>query len=968
MPGWKSGRTLRKALVAAAVLVPLIPTAAYAAPSEISAFDAVNQFIGTELDTTQNKSNDAYGNTYPGAAVPFGMVQPSPTTWAEGNANVGQKGGYEYTASLIRGFGMTRHSGTGCTGRFGGYEFPTIPYAGELTGGVLPSSPASTIKNYYLPFSHANEASQPGYYGVRLDNGVEAELTATARTAVSRFDFPKSGDSTLILDVSGPNNRTFGSEVTIDPATRTVSGWMYGTDVCDVGNLYKAYFSTTYDHAFASFGTWTDEEMTADSAHAVKSTTDTGVDYRHDTGAWITFQQGAKVVAKTGFSYISVANAALNRDTEVGTDGFNDVKHDARKLWKDALGTVDADGGTTEQRTKFYTALYHSFLHPNVREDVNGQYLGFDDQVHVVAKGRHFYKNINFAGSGWDAYRSQVQLLALTFPQVANDINRSIVALTQQRGSWAPGAARMQGDNYQVILATLDDMGATDYDRAAALASMKATQTLPATKTSRSDGYQYFSTGLIENAKGDFATSRVLEYAIDDFAIAQLAARLGDTEAYDYFAGRSQNWMNVFDPVSRHIMPRSRSGFDRGFDLRVREDSAGRGQFNQSTGHQYGWLVPHNLSTLITARGGVAASTAALDTLMERLDAGAYTQTGNYLSNQPAFGTPWVYNWLRAPAKGTDVLYRAVSEMYDTTPSGLPGNDDQGALSAWYVFANIGLYPAVYGTGDLMISGPMFDKITVNPYNTPSRKIKINAAGTSTGARYVDGLRVNGKAQTASWIDSTFLTEGGTLDFTMKSTAGTWGTGAADVPPSYTDGSDARNNAGTTPDGQGNLGSLDLSDWSLSRTSLAAAGVTPGATVPGTAFTWPDAAPGKPDNWLPHGQKVTVSASSQGGSLSFLGLSTNGPATGTAVVTYTDGSTQDVPLTLSDWAAGPATGETAAVTLSGRNNVNGTAGTGTFRIFASQPAALDAAKTVASVTLPQSTDKGIMHIFDVAVS
>ncbi len=964
----RSSRRLRPVavLVAALALGSVAPTAAQAA-SGLSPFDAVNQFIGTELDQTQNKSNDAYGNTFPGAGRPFGMVQPSPTTWAEGNANVGQKGGYEYTASLIRGFGMTRYDGTGCTGRFGGYDFPTIPYAGELTDGVLPSSPAGNIKDYYLPFSHANESAQPGYYGVKLDDGVEAELTATSRASVSRYDFPKSGQSSLILDASGPNNRTFGTEVTIDPATRTVSGWTYGTDVCDVGNTYKAYFSTTYDHDFASYGTWTDDTRTAGSAHVLKSTQDTGVDYRHDTGAWITFQQGAKVVAKTGFSYVSVENAALNRDTEIGADGFNDVKNDAKNEWEDALGTVKATGGTDEQRTKFYTALYHVLQNPNVREDVNGEYLGFDGKVHDVEKGHHFYRNINFAGSGWDAYRSLFQLIALTHPDVANDINRSIVALTQQKGTWAPGAARMQGDNYQVILATLDDMGATDYDRQAALDSMKATQVLPATKTTRSDGYQYFATGLIENAKGDYATSRVLEYSIDDFAIAQLAHRLGDDKAYDFFSGRSQNWMNVFDPQTGALMPRSRNGFDRTFDLRVRDDAAGRGQFNQATGYQYGWLVPQNLSALIAKRGGVAKATAQLDQLMQQLDVGAYTQTGNYLSNEPTFGTPYVYNWLQAPAKGTDVLYRAVSEMYDTTPSGLPGNDDEGALSAWYVFANLGFYPAVYGTGDLVVSGPMFDRIVITPASG-SRVIRINAAGVSSGARYVGDLKVNGAGQSKSWLDSAFARSGGTLDFTMTKTPGTWGTAATDIPPSFTNGTNVRNSVGTTPDGQGNLGSMDLSDWSLSRGSLAAAGLKPGAAVAGTGFTWPSAEPGTPDNWIPHGQRITVSDSTTGGTLSFLGLSTNGPAAGTAVVTYKDGTTQDVPFSLSDWAANPASGETAVATLSGRNNVNGTAGTGTFRVFASAPATLAADKEVASVTLPEVTDKGIMHIFDVAVS
>ncbi|MEU4693566.1 GH92 family glycosyl hydrolase [Actinoplanes sp. NPDC023714] len=931
--------------LAAGLAVLLTPAPAYAQSPDLAPFDAVDQFIGTEFDTSQNKSNDAYGNTFPGAALPFGMVQPSPTTYKPGNALVGEKGGYEYTANLIRGFGMTRYSGTGCTGRYGGYEFPTIPYAGD----TLPVNPSADIKGYYLGFDHANEESEPGYYRVTTDNGVTTELTATTRTAVAKYDF--SEKSTLILDVSGPNNRTFGSEVTIDPATRTVSGWMFGADVCDVGNTYRAYFSTTYDQPFTGYGTWNDADLTPGSTHAVKAGTDTSVDYRHDTGAWVTFADGATVTAKTGFSYVSVGNAAANRDRETKKKTFQDVRKDAKRTWEKALGTVDVKGGTDEQRIKLYTALYHSFLHPNIRDDVNGQYLGYDKQIHEIEKNQHFYQNLNFAGSGWDMYRSQAQLIALTFPDVAQDLSRSIVAMVEQTGRWAPGAARMQGDNYQVVLATLDDMGATDYDRRAALESMVETQKLPATRTTRSEAYQYFSTGMIENRKGDFATSRVLEYAIDDFAISQLAERLGDTANRDFFLARSQSWMNVFDPVTGHIRPRERTGFDRSFDLRVREDGAGRGQFNQSTGYQYGWMVPHNMATLIAKRGGTDAATAALDVLNKDLDAGAYTQTGNYLSNQAAFGTPWVHHWLGRPDRTTDVLYRAVTEMYDTTPSGLPGNDDQGSLSAWYVFATIGLYPAVYGTGDLLVSAPMFDRVTIG-------KLKIKAHGVAEGRRYTTGLRVNGRWTDANWIPARTT---GTLDMTVSATPGDWG---KITPRSWTGGADARNNVGTTPDGQGNLGSLDLSDWSLSRTALAQAGAAPGDRI--GAFTWPDAAPGEPDNWIPHGQRIDL-PDAAAGSVSFLGLATNGPATGTARVEYTDGTSQDVSVTFGDWAGAAPTGNTALVTLSGRNNANGTGGSGTFRIFATDPAALDTAKIVDAVVLPESTDRGIMHVFDVAI-
>lgn len=256
----------------------------------------------------------------------------------------------------------------------------------------------------------------------------------------------------------------------------------------------------------------------------------------------------------------------------------------AATLWRRALGTIRIDGGTDEQRTKFYTGLDHALLHPNIRDDVDGTYLGYDGEIHRIERGRHFYKN--FAGSGWDMYRSQVQLIALAFPRVASDINHSIVLLTEQTGSWTPEVARMQGDNLQVIVSPLDDMGATHYDRGAALRSMVTTQVLPATKSTRTDAYQYFATCMIENRKGDFAASRVLEYAI-----ARLAARLDDTRSHDFFMVRAQNWMNVFDPVTGHIRPRERTGFDRDFDLRVHEDGSGRGQFNQSTGYQNGWLV-----------------------------------------------------------------------------------------------------------------------------------------------------------------------------------------------------------------------------------------------------------------------------------------------------------------------------------------------------------------------------------------
>ncbi len=946
-----------------AVLLPavlLVAPLANAAP-DLPAFDAVDPWIGTELDTTENKSNDAYGNTFPGATVPFGLVQSSPTTYREG-AN-GEKGGYEYTADRIRGFGMTRLSGTGCTGNYGGFDFPVLPFTGAAADGALPTDPATSIRDYYLPFRHADEVGEPGYYKVTTANAVTTELTATTRTAVSRFDFPADGSATLLLDVSGSNNAVAASSVRIDADARRVTGSVTAAAVCNQGKDYTVHFAATFDQPFTSHGVWDDGAVTVGADAA------TGGRTKHGTGAFLGFAHGSTVTARVGLSFTSVENAELNRAQEAGGRSFDEVRAAARTTWTEALGAVDVTGGTADERTKLYTALYHALHHPNTFDDVNGEYVGYDGTVRRVEPGRHFYVNFQ----GWDFYRGHAQLLAMAYPRVAEDVAGSIVGMAQQTGTWYDGPtynlvqARMAADSLPIALASMDDFGITGYDRAGALASLLATQTLPGTRSTRPDAYQYMATGMIENTKGNFATARVLEYAVEDFAIAQLAGRLGDTDAQARFMQRAQSWRNVVDPETRHVRPRSRNGFDRAFDLRGR-DGAGGGQFNQATGYQYGWMVPHNIGGLVAARGGVEASEVALDVLMEQLDAGAYTQTGNYLSNQPTLNSPWVYHWLGAPGKTTDVLRRAV-DLYDTTPAGIPGNDDLGSLSAWYVWANLGLYPAVYGTADMLVSAPMFPQVTIDAVDS-DRVYRVNAPALGGGARYVTGMTVDGVARSASWVGADFARRGGTIDLTLGATPGTWGTGEQDLPPSHDQGSDDRNNVGTTPDGQGGLGSMDLSDWSLSREALADAGAAPGARLPlgdtGLAFTWPDVAPGRPDNWIVAGQRLDV-AGGRAEAISFLGLSTNGPATGTAVVEYTDGTRQEVPVTLTDWAQQPTAGNRVLVETGRRNHRSGSTGTGTFRVFATEPVALDPTKVVDAVVLPQGTDRGIMHVVDVAL-
>ena len=954
----------RRAAVAAGVITALtassvlVTPAAYAEEvSTLTPFDAVDQFIGTEMnDSNTGRGNDHYGNTYPGATLPFGMVQSSPTTFQTDTKE--QYGGYEYDADQIRGFGMTRLSGTGCRSNFGGFDFPVIPFTGALTDGALPTNPASAIGDYFLDFSHADEDTEPGYYSVGLE-AVQAELTSTTRTAVSRYSFDDTAESsTLLFEAGGSNNQVHASDITFDPATGELTGSVKANIVCNGGSQYTAYFSATFDTPVESYGTWTPDGVTADGTAASAAT-------KHGAGAWLTFPDGADVTAKIGLSYVSVDGARANAQAETGALDFDQTRAQARATWEEALGSIDATGGTDRDRITFYTSLYHSLLHPNTFQDVDGTYTGYDGQLHTVADGRDFY--VNF--SGWDTYRGQSQLVALLYPQRASDINQSIVDMVTQSGKWTSWPTynqiqtKMSGDSLQNIIAATDDFGSTDYDRAKALESMLATQTLPMTNTGRSDAVMYGIHGWIDGDKQGAATSRTIESTTNDFAIAQMAPRLGNEEAYAQFSTRSQNWKNIFNTARDHIDARNRNGF---MNTSLTTQGA---QFEQSTGLQYGFNVSHNMADLIEARGGRDAATTQLDSILRDLDAGAFSDAA-YIANQPSFGLPWVYNWLQAPHKTTETLYRAADELFTTAPDGIAGNDDLGSLSAWYVWANIGLMPAIWGTADLMVSAPMFEHIEITSIGS-DRRITIDAPGAGDDRRYTTGLAVNGTAQTASWLPADFTRAGGTLDFTMGATAATWGTEADDVPPSFTDGSDSRNSVGVTSDGAVNMGGLDAGGIGLSRQDLADAGVTGGATLPlgdtGIEFTWPDTQDGEADHWIPNGQVLDFGDVAASG-ISFLGLATNGPSRGTATVTYTDGSTKDVDVRMTDWTStNIEAGNMRLVPLTKRNTLSGGSDTAKPALFATAVVPLDAKKTVRSVTLPNDVNKGIMHVFDVAL-
>jgi predicted alpha-1,2-mannosidase len=923
----------------------------------------VRPFVGTlnNPDATFVPFGKGYGNTFPGAAVPFGMVQFSPDTHNSalgGDTTRGNWGGYEYDADQIGGFSLTHLSGTGCEGSFGFHDVPFMPFTGALnTDGTLPASPATSPQTYRSTFRHDAEAASPGFYGVRLDNGAKVELTATQRTGVGKFAFPKGKPATLLVNASGSVNGTTASTVTI--AGRTISGAATTTGTCGSGP-YTVYFHATFDQPFTAHGTWLGEKVTA------KSATATATD-KAGAGAYVEFAPGARVIAHVGLSYTKPQNAAANLAAEHPNSDFATVRTAARRAWKDALGTIAITGGTPAQRQTFYTALYHSLLHPNIFDDANGEYLGMDNKVHRVRAGRHQYANF----SGWDIYHDQVQLVTLLFPAVGADLGQSLVNNAVQSGRWYNwphanvGVNIMNGDSLQSALASIYAFGGKDFDAKTGLKTMVDTQRLPGEKTVRGGLSEFVGAGYLPrgaaNVWGPGATT--LEYAIDDFGIGQLARRLGDKAAYAEFQQRAQNWQNLFNPATKSIHPRDRDGAFPAYNL----DDDNNDQFVEGTGSQYTWLVPHNVRGLFDKMGGNDAAAAKLDTFFTKLNAGVHDGKYAWLTNEPTMHTPYLYNFAGKPAKTQATVRRALGELFSTEPNGLKGNDDLGALSSWYVWSAAGLYPAIPGRAELALTSPLFSEVAIRRHGT-GKTLTISAPGAGK-APYIAALKVNGAPSTKTWLPESVVTAGGRVKMTMAGAPTSWGTGRADAPPSFTDGQHAFNNIGVSDDGKANTANLDSSGHSLSAQALAAAGVKPGGpvTAAGVTFTWPKTKPGKPNNWLVAGQTVSVPGGATGKTLSLLGLATNGPATGTLTVTYTDGSASTHPITFGDWAvATPQPGNVLAATMDRWNSTGGDSLKS--YLFAAEPIALAAGKSVRSVTLPASTDKGSMHIFAIAAA
>ncbi len=682
------------------------------------------------------------GNTFPGAVVPFGMVQWSPDTPSRPAG-----GNYSYSDSTITGFSLNHLSGPGCNATA---DVPILPTVGAVNGTATSS------------FTHSAESAGAGTYAVTLGNGVKTELTTTARTGMARFTFPATGQANLLFKLGAAGTRTDAQSFTRVSDTE-IRGWITSGHFCADSPTYTLHFDMLFDRPMTSSGTFSG-------------------------GNSATFDAGSNrvVQAKVGVSYVSDTNAAANRSAENPNWDFDSTRQAAHNAWNDILGKIKIDGGTGDQQKVFYTALYHSLLHPNVYSDVNGQYTGFDRQVHTVA-GAQKVQYATF--SGWDIYRSQAQLEALVAPQQASDSAQSLVNDYAQSGflpKWALNQADtdvMNGDPAPIIIADYHAFGARNFDTAAAknaMVSQISTTNMVRKGEHYVDELGYLpSDGTYESGfYGSVATT--LEYAASDFATGAFAGALGDTANQTRFVNRAQTWRNVFNPASGFVQPKQANGQWRpGFDPKTSQDMV------EGTSWQYTGMVPFNLRGLADAKGGNAAMAGYLDSVLSNLHGSSNNSANADMGNEPSMNLPWAYDYIGQPWKTQQKVRQVQNELWPNSPANWGvGNDDLGTMSAWYVWSAMGIYPNTPGTADMALGSPLFTDVTIALGSGGT--ISITAPQAATNTPYVQSATLNGANWNNAYVPPSFMTGGGSLAFTLGTSANTsWATGASSAPASY---------------------------------------------------------------------------------------------------------------------------------------------------------------------------------------
>ncbi|MHC4496671.1 MAG: GH92 family glycosyl hydrolase, partial [Planctomycetota bacterium] len=702
----------------------------------------------------------------------------------------GLDAGYEYTVESIAGFGYVHSWGMG--------SFLTMPTTGGLK--VVPGSENEPDKGYRSRFSHDKEIASPGYYGVTLeDYDIRAELTATTRVGFQRYTFPEADKARILFDFRIPEGHRIKvvkarikkvSDTEIEGYAHRSSRW----------NEYTLYFVARLDKPFKSFGGWAGENIYRD-IDEISSQDDI------DVGAFVNYSTDEDEVIKiqTGISLVSVEQARLNLETEMSELGwdFEAVRDDARNIWNELLGKIEVEGGTEEQKIKFYTNFYRSYCARTIWSDVNGKYV---DMCEKTRQLKDPDSPVYGCDAFWNTFWNLNQLWALITPDTANKWVKSLLEIND-RGGWLPkGPGGIEYSSIMVasheisLIVSAYQKGIRDFDIEKAYEAIRHIQTEPG-RPHECGGWvgnhqlkSYKEIGYVPAERGP--VSNTLEYAYDDWCVAQMAGALGKEDDYEHFMKRAESYKNVFDPEVGYARPKHTDGsWVQGFDPLVKavgkEDDFQTKDFVEGNSWQYTWFAPHDIRGLINLIGR--------EEFNRRLTEGFEKARPNFVShyvnhsNQPNMQAAYLFNFSSAPWLTQKWVREIMENYYGTGPvNGYPGDEDQGQMGAWYVMSAIGLFEMDGGAATeptYEIGSPIFDKVTIHLDNRyyKGSKFVVEAKNNSKNNIYIQSATLDGKPLNKPWFYHWQLADGGRLVLEMGPNPNKqWGSTPGAAPPSMT--------------------------------------------------------------------------------------------------------------------------------------------------------------------------------------
>ena len=723
--------------------------------------DYVNPFIGT--------SN--YGTTNPGAICPQGMMSVTPFNVMGSESNRFDKDSqwwstpYSSDNDFMTGFAHVNLSGVGC------------PELGSLL--LMPT--AGDLKVDYREYGskYKDEVAHPGYYSnVLTKYNIKTEATATMRTGLSRFTFPKGQGNILLTLGEGLTNET-GATVRIVNETEIEGSKLLGTFCYNPQAVFPIYFVMKVSKAPKSMGYWKKQrEMKGVEAEwdiysgkyklYTKYNRDMSGD---DIGVWFTYdtEENEAIEVKMGVSFVSIENARLNMNTEQPDFNFDKVKAAASNMWNSDLSRVKVEGGSKDDKTIFYTALYHLLIHPNIIQDVNGEYPMMES-----LKVGHTTGNRYTVFSLWDTYRNVSTLMTLLFPERQLDIIRTMVDMYKESG-WLPKwelygreTLTMEGDPSIPYIVDAWMRGLRDFDVETAYEAMRKGATTPGEfNLLRPDNNDYMSKGYVPlREQYDNSVSHALEYYIADWNLSQFAKALGKKEDAKLFYDRSMGYKNYYSKEFGTLRPLLPDGtFYSPFNPKQGENFEPNPGFHEGSAWNYTFYVPHDIPGLVKLMGG---QKKFVDKLQMVFDEGHYD-----MANEPDIAYPYLFSYFKGEAWRTQKTVRELlNKYYHNAPNGLPGNDDTGTMSTWAVFSMMGFYPACPGDMDYVLTSPTFNKVTIdlNKKFYPKGELVIESMHQTPEDIYIKEVTADGKKLKGYTISQEELVNAGTLKFTLEDT------------------------------------------------------------------------------------------------------------------------------------------------------------------------------------------------------